>query len=314
MDRILSTQPRFDKHLTSHQSFTILDDLLARAAHPVADVGHSFKEFVCEVIAALVFTRKRVTDEGLGLLFAAVFAEPVESVRLFQRAHCDRGYLFSFLLKVDALWKSYRDATHDCVRHAEGRVSAESVQAVQHAQQVLGSSPLLYPALQASSLWASYAAEWKGAIIDRYLRLIWQRSLHVEQSSTIKFERKDLFQTGYIIASRAADRFVSDKGVFTGYLARWLINPGNSRYAHALNLAFGPSSHRHVDSRSYTLPLDDAHEVEDATGPAPDSGDGAKSLTRRLSAWVARDEVARMALLVGGVRPPQTKGGPATAE
>ena len=314
INRILSEQPRHERHLTSHQSFTIMDDLLARAVTPVASVSHVFREFVCEVIAALVFSRKRVTEDGLTRLFASVFAEPVESVKLFQSANVDRGYLFSFLLKVDALWQVYRDGQNSCARHAGGRVPADAVQSVAYAQSVFGPSSKLYPALQACSLWYGYAAEWKGAVIKRYLRLIWQRSLHVESQSTIKFERSDLFQTGYIIASRAADRFVSDRGVFTGYLARWLINPGNSKYAHALNLAFGPSSHRHVDAKSYTLPLDDAHEVEDASATVPDADGSAKTLTRRLAAWARRDEVARMALLVGGVRSPASDGVAATAE
>ena len=314
INRILSEQPRHERHLTSHQSFTILDDLLARAVTPVASVSHAFREFTCEVMSALVFSRKRVTEDGLSRLFASVFAEPVEAVKLYQSANLDRGYLFSFLLKVDALWRAYRDAQNECARHAGGRIPAESAQAVANIHAVLGPSVKLYPALQACSKWYDYAAEWKGFVIKRYLRLLWQRSLHVEEQSTIKFERSDLFQTGYIIASRAADRFVSDKGVFAGYLARWLINPGNSKYAHALNLAFGPSSHRHVDAKSYTLPLDDAHEVEDSTAATPDADGSAKTLTLRLQAWARVDEVARMALLVGGVRAPGKVGAAATAE
>ena len=54
-------------------------------------MSHVFRDFVCEVIAALVFSRKRVTEDGLTRLFASVFAEPVESVKLFQSANVDRA-------------------------------------------------------------------------------------------------------------------------------------------------------------------------------------------------------------------------------
>lgn len=304
IDRILSRPPAFDQHLSSRQSFVVLDELLARALRPLSSEAFAFREFTGEVVAAYAFSRRRLSDASLAALFESLFLDGAPAVDRYMSANVDRGFSFAFLQTAWSYGTSYIEAVDALARSEFGRTSADDLSRERRFRQFFsGKTSALYGALKASHEWATLAASWKGSIIDRYLKHIWSKAVSTERATSgawgTPFDRADLFSSTYIIASRAADRFVSSHGVFTSYLTRWITNPAASRYANAVGSAFGPKWNRHVTPMPVKS-LDDVVHVADAP-EAKTADDGVTR--RRVDAWLSVDRAARLALLSAGIPP-----------
>ncbi len=299
IDRILSASPKLSTHLSSRQSFLLLDTLIANAIEPIIQSTSCFQNFMGEVIASFVFSRRKVSEDALTLLFAAMFAEPDKKTALFIEANIDRGFVFLFLNKLQNINVAYRDFTHQAARTVNGRLNTRALKRMQDIEQTLGADESLYGALQCSREWAAVAAQWKSSIIEKHLRSLWARSVSAEKNAVMKFDRQDIFSSSYIIASRVADRFNANNGVFTSYLGRWLTNPVNSKYSNAIGSTFGPSGNRHINPATYSKPIEAATDVEIPTEDVIDP----EELKARVNVWVKQDEIARMAMLMHRVAP-----------
>lgn len=297
INHILGAPQRIQDNLTSRQLFVILDDLIYRALLPLAHTTCSFREATAEVLATMLFSRRRLDNEQMSNLFRSLFEAPEAAIKSVQSAHIDRSFLFSYLYKVEKLGQDY---TRALIEHArlDERPTPAVIQTLYKFQRMLGKDTRLEPAIKTSTYWSRLASDWKAQIIEKYVRLIFTRAKRTATTSSFTVDIKDVFSAGYITASRAVDRFASDKGVFTTYLARWLNSNVHVRHTNGVGLAFG-SSTRYAPGTGFSVPIDDIQEISDDSKLEIDES---STMVERI-ALIAKDRDVRDSLVISGIVP-----------
>lgn len=301
IDEILRRPQRIDDNLSSRQQFLVLDSMLLRALEPLAATTPTYLESVAEIMASAVFARRKLDADARSACFAAFFAtDRVSAVEAIVEANVDRGYALSYLSKVLDIGTRFETAHVEVARHRNGRVEAKYMSDLSQCSASLGNDPLIVPALRTARYWYDATIDFRDQIVEKYYRLTVQNAYRAARKQPASIEARDVFSAGIVSACRAIERFDSRSGVLTTYLARWLRGSSTGTGVQSIGRAYSVKSRKKDDS-SWSVPLDNLPDIEDAGAAADATIDVPLALIRAEA--LAQDPDVKAVLMISGLTP-----------
>jgi len=301
LQEILKRPQRIGDNLSSRQLFLLLDDLICRALEPLAATSPTFLEMTAEIVASSVIHRRRVSQETKVACFATFFGDPIDSCREMIKTGPDRGKLFAYLQRVSELGTRLDRAHVHVAKHSHSRIKHEFLVDLSECSRTLGRDRRTVPALRTSAFWYGKALDFRDQIVEKYIRLIYKGAVRESKKSLRRLDENDLFEAGYLAASRAVEKFNSSSGVLTSYMGLWLRGVPYDVSVQSVGVAFNTRSKNPKDV-GWSTSLDKVPHVIDDYATVPHTDDGS-NLMKKLAA-VAFDPDIRTALAVSGVTPP----------
>lgn len=283
--------------LSSNQDFHVLDQLLVRALEPMEAETDVFWEWLAEV-AAFTVTSRRKTNEPLIAVCIAGLCGAKNSASAVITSGIDRGHVLNMLSRAAPLGVSLEAAQVEYLRCHGNRVASESLVDLRRIKAILGNKPSVTPAMRTARYWYNLALRHKESIISHYMRLLLKVSTRVSHGSGNRIETEPVFADAYITAGEAVNQFRADKGVFAGYLGFFLKGSARSSAQHALGLA-APGARVASADALQADGIEGALEIGDQTIGVAD-----ESIVPRLD-FIAADPDVRAALMVSDVVPPE---------
>lgn len=297
---ILQRPQRIGDNLSSRQMFLVLDGMIERAIEPLADTSDSFLEMSAEIVASRVIHRRKIDQEIVVAAFSAFFHDRRASCHAMIKANVDRGFMFAYLHRVSDIGKRIIAAHVHVVKNKPSKIRHKFLQDMSDGSRILGRSKKLVPALQTSAFWYTRALDFRDQIVEKYIRLIYKSAVREHKKSAKRLEIPDLFGTGYLTAVRAVEKFNSNSGVLTSYMALWLRSVSFNSGVQSIGVSFNTKS-KDPDDVGWSVPLDVVTNAIDDSAAIPQIDDGS-TLMKRLSV-IAFDPDVRAALAVSGVTP-----------
>jgi hypothetical protein len=296
VSEIVRTYQATGEKLSSQQDFGVLDELLARAVEPLEAETEAYFEWLGEVVAFSLTSRRRLNHAVLSAAVAGLCGQ--QSGRAVIDAGIDRGHVFSLLKRVSQVGDMLEKAQLDCLRRLNRRVSVSVLKDIKAARDRLGDGSLTAPAARASRYWYCLARRHKRSIIYQFLRKLAKTASQISHASGKRIEKDPAFHDAFLAAWIAADRFRADSGVFAPYLGNYLRGSSRVSASYAIGLA-APGARVASADALQAGPLDEAAEIVDVSN-SPGADD---SLIRKIDA-VSSDPDVRAALMVSDVQPP----------
>ena len=284
--------------LSSNMDFLVLDEMLVAGLLPMEAESKSYAEWLGEVIAFTVTSRRRANDALVAACVVGLLGAP--SAARVSAAGIDRGHVFSYLSHVQRLGATLLAAEVEIARHHGRRVPHEHVEGRIDSQRQLGRGASVGPAAVAASYWLARAADHKASIISHYVQLLLKVASRLSHASGNRVEADQAFGDAYVAASIAVNRFRADRGVFASYLAMCLKGSSRESASHALGLA-APGARVLSEDALQAGDIEAAMEVHD-----PSQGSGDDALLHQMDV-IACDPDVRAFLMLSDVAPPATR-------
>lgn len=301
IDDILRRPQRLDENLSSRQQFLVLDGMILRALEPLAMHTPTYLESVAEILASALFFRRKLEADARSACFAAFFASnKAAAAEEIVEANVDRGYAFAYLSRMARLFPVLETAHVEVSRHRHGRVEVKYLADLSSCGSMLGSDPLIVPAMRTSKFWFDAAIDFRDMIVEKYYRLAVQNAFRAAGKQPASLDVKEVFSAGVVSACRAIERFDSRNGVLTTYLGRWLRGSSTGAGIQSVGRAYSVKS-RKRDDASWSVPLDNVPDVVDSEVSADSQVDAPLALIRAEA--LSGDPDVKAVLMVSGLTP-----------
>ena len=288
-------QSRAEK-LSSTQDFSILDSLLANAVAPLEAETDVYLEWVGEVIAHCVASRRKQNDRLLKACFDNLVG--VGYSRDIIEAGIDRELVFSFLKRATDAGATLERVQMEYSRRRSDRTDIRHLTELKNCIDLLGSRPLVSVAARTAAYWYGLALSHKEGIIRHYLRLLLKVSSRASHASGGRIELGAAFGDAYVAADMATNRFRADCGVFASYLGSYL--KGSSRVSASNALGLAAPGARVLSADALQADTIDGVEITDHSAGVNMEDD----FTVRCVDAIAFDPDVRAALVVSDVESP----------
>src|SRR5271170_6506037 len=138
---IVKTQQSTGDKLSSSVDFRILDELLIRALGPLERETRVYKEWLAELVAFFVTSRRRQNDE---LMDACLYGLRGNiSARYVVESGIDREMVFSFLDRATKLGAMLEQSQLSWIRRRANRTDNASLQIIADVKAQMGEGPLV---------------------------------------------------------------------------------------------------------------------------------------------------------------------------
>ena len=284
-----------DGRSSSNLDFVLLDEILMRALAPLEYSTEAYREWLAEVAAYTIMSRRRDNNNLVVECVAGLFGACDSRIGVVT-AGIDRAHVFSFLQKAVEASNRLEAAQVAYLRHHGKRVSPDTLETIRATKNALGHSSHVVPAVRTAAYWYDLACKHKSRIISYYMRLLYKVSSRSSVVSGNRVEADVAFGDAYVTASNAVDRFRSDRGVFASYLGICLKGSNRESAANALGLAT-PGARVLSHEANQADDIEGAMSLSDSSKDAPDY-----SVLSYVDA-IARDPDVRVALMLSDIEP-----------
>jgi hypothetical protein len=255
---------RFQGHLTTSQYLQIYDECINNAIIPIIVNTRMFDTFLGGLLGwqEKNFRRKisfLPRKEIPALIITFLLSQTAEArIAAYKALFLDRGARTEFIRIFLSQTEEYRRAC-DCqlLSPVKGMSQISYCLYVrQSVEESLCSSRSLVSTCREAELWLNHAQEFKGLIVEKYVRLC----LSTAQKDYVhyfncKVNLDDQIQTYLIAASRAIDKCDYKQGALTSHVQKWLLS------ARSL---MSKNRGRHVDEVELEQLPDNTEVMEDA--------------------------------------------------
>lgn len=284
--------------LSSNQDFQLLDEMLTRSLQPLEAETEVYFEWLAEVAAFTITSRRRQNDTLVAACIAGLCGGE-NSARVVVASGIDRGHILSMLNKATHVGERLEKAQIEYMRRHGNRVNNAALQEIHHAKNILGNWHRVVPAMRTSAYWYRLALAHKSDIIHHYQRLLLKVASRINHASGGRVELESAFGDAYLAADTAANRFQPHKGVFATYINVCLKGSSRVSASNALGLA-APGARVLSADALQTDSIDAALDISDPITSAHMVDD---SMVTRIDA-IAGDKDVRAALMISEVVPP----------
>lgn len=242
LDVLKSVKERLDHNYTSYQLLSVLDKLLIKSIAPIINTTDYVDRVLANVVAwAAVNPRRKVTSLPKPKFNTYVMAylasdKPKQKIKILSRLRLERNVLFFI-------------AT--CFINATKSLAAERPSTSLINELAVTHPNRLYFASRDSQFWYAQASDFKGQIMEKYMRMamVEAQMFHKQQrmdNPHLKFELDELGQNFMLAVSKAVDKCDAQQGTLTTYVQNWIKDAkGNSSLRGEYGIAYTiPAAHR----------------------------------------------------------------------
>lgn len=224
-DALKNTKESINGNYTSLQYLQTLDYFIWEALRPIAaECPSLFYNYFAKVVARQTlkpsskFTSNDRDKLPLQLFNSLMEPDQTKAFELIKKMYINRGLLFGFISFFLNTLKTYAELQYNTRIHPIMRRTL-----TQRVENNVGlrKNGMLYPAMQQVDYWDKKARQWKGFIVEKYIRMAIMQAQRTYKDFHHAVRLSDVVQTYLVVVNRAIDRCDSRQGVLTTFIQNW---------------------------------------------------------------------------------------------
>lgn len=309
LDSLKKVNEQLSHNYTSYQLLSVLDKLIWKAMWPIVSSTNYFDRVLATVLAwAAVNPRRKVSSlprERFNTYALAYLAaeEPAMKMRILKKMRLERNiplFVINHFLELT-------------VNHPADTPTP----ALAHSLCVKEPRSLWFATRQCS-YWQKHATDFKGMILEKYMRLVMMEAqMFYKQQRTnnphLNFDIEDIAQNFILAVDKAINKCDAQQGTLTTYILNWIKDAkGNPQLRGEYGIAYTiPASQRRLmvkdnEPKAVNVSVSiDSRELLDLASDTNIQGDLERKQTidyvRLLAKRVDPSGIARMFLGVGEI-------------
>jgi hypothetical protein len=183
------------------------------------------------------------------MLFSFMMTKDLSiKAKILKACHIEKTILFSMLDDFYVRTAEYTDTYNKLFFEQDPEELSKLRVKLQQIEQSVSmfKHGNLYSVLQNSRHCYKLAQDFKGMIIEKYIRLSYNESAKAIRHTSLKIDQEDLFKNLLLSVSKAIDKYDPEKGALTTYVRWWFMDGINqSTNNHEYGTAFSvPTAQR----------------------------------------------------------------------
>jgi len=231
---LLSLKERLSENLSSAQLADTLDDLIFAALKPIMLATDHIEQTLAEMLPFVASNGRRkfavmAQADLVNALFSVINGtDKKEKLKLLRSVRLERTIHFSCLKSFELLAGRHTKAEIELIHTPHSDTTKryklrEEMKAIERRLN-LRQGKNLFSVQAKAHYWHNQALEFKGMIIEKYVRLAYTDSMKAQADTELQIDLDDLFKNYVLAIPKAIDKFDPQKGALTSYIRWWFMD------------------------------------------------------------------------------------------
>lgn len=315
---LLSIKERLNMNLSGNQIAAILDTLLVGAAYPVLESSDFIECAIAELLTPIFSNGRRKysnveRSDFLNKMFTLVVIPSKRRKKvLLSEIRIERNVLFDTLSEFYKRTATYESlytnlwSTTDPVERTKLLKQLNDIE-----KSVLLTHNNLYTVIRNSKHLYDVASNFKGMVIEKYIRLAFRKSQESMANTKLQISQLELLKNLILSVNKAICKYDPDKGALTSYIDWWFKDGINqSANSHEYGIAYVIPAVQRRKMQAENVMLTNFYTDIESLVEMPDTTEGAnleenlmnKQRQHVMSRIVRQADVDGIAMLLLGIQ------------
>jgi hypothetical protein len=233
---LLTVKEKISYNPSSVQIADTLDYLIFKAIKPVIYNTHYVEKTLVEIISFVAVNGRRklskISQQELtDMLFTIIVSNNNdEKYNLLKKIRLERSVYFMLLDSLHRLGDIYIKSFIVTKTSTDKNTVYIAYRTIDQIKRLVGvkNEKALLKTFTVSNFWKDQAYNFRGMIIEKYIKLAYNESLKLIASTKLHIDQNDLFTDLVSSIPKAIDKFDPEKGTLTSYIKWWFLDAGVS--------------------------------------------------------------------------------------